>query len=253
MFRQGISRKRRHGMLCPVSKPSLREMTSLLKSTISVPPPCHLLLIYTDDVKSSRRAPSRITTSESSSVPHVVIVGGGASGLGVADHLRSLGFTGKITILSSEPYPPIDRTKLSKALITDSSKILLRTNEVLEQLDIGLKHTKVTKVDTGSKSVTTEGGETLKYDKLVLATGGSPRMLPLPGFKELKGIYKLRTVPQTKEIVDATSGGKKKVVIVGTGFIGMEIAIALCKDHDVNIIGMEKVPLYASLPGHLLI
>lgn len=219
---------------------------SPLKSTILVPSPCHLLLTVTDDVKKSRRAPTRVTTSELSPVPHVVIVGGGASGCGVADNLRSLGFTGKITILSSEPYPPIDRTKLSKALITDSSKILLRTNEILEQLDIGLKHTKVTKVDTSSQSVTTEEGEIIKYDKLVLATGGSPKMLPLPGFKELKGIYKLRTVPQAKEIVDATSGGKKKVVIVGTGFIGMEIAIALCKDHDVNIIGMEKVPLYSS-------
>jgi len=69
-------------------------------------------------------------------------------------------------------------------------------------------------------------------------------MLPLPGFKDLKGIYKLRTVPQAKEIVDATTGGKKKVVVIGTGFIGMEIAIALCKENDVNIIGMEKVPLY---------
>jgi NADPH-dependent 2,4-dienoyl-CoA reductase/sulfur reductase-like enzyme len=173
-----------------------------------------------------------------------VIVGGGASGCGVADGLRSLGFSGKVTILSSEPHPPIDRTKLSKALITDASKILLRTKEILQQLDIGLKHAKVTKVDINAKSVTTEEGETIKYDKLVLATGGSPRMLPLPGFKDLKGIFKLRTVPHAKEIVDATSGGKKKVVIVGTGFIGMEIAIALCKDNDVNIIGMEKVPLY---------
>lgn len=92
--------------------------------------------------------------------------------------------------------------------------------------------------------VTTEDGENVGYDKLVLATGGSPKMLPLPGFKELKGIYKLRTVPQAKEIVNAVSGGKKKVVIIGTGFIGMEIAIALCKENDINIIGMEKVPLY---------
>ena len=197
-----------------------------------------------DDVKNSRRAPSRLSTVASTPSPHVVIVGGGASGLGAADNLRTLGFTGKITILSSEPYAPIDRTKLSKALITDSSKILLRTPEILKDLDIELKHTKVTKVDAKGKSVTTEDGETVKYDKLVLSTGGSPKMLPMPGFKELKGIYKLRTVPQAKEIVDATSGGKKKVVIVGTGFIGMEIAIALCKENDVNVIGMEKVPLY---------
>ena len=149
-------------------------------------------------------------------------------------------------MFSSEPYAPIDRTKLSKALVTDSSKILLRTPEMLKDLDIELKHVKVTKVDSKGKSVTTEEGEMVKYDKLVLATGGSPKMLPLPGFRELKGIYKLRTVPQAKEIVDATSGGKKKVVIVGTGFIGMEIAVALYKENNIDIIGMEKVPLYLS-------
>jgi NADPH-dependent 2,4-dienoyl-CoA reductase/sulfur reductase-like enzyme len=204
-------------------------------------------------VKRSRRAPTRATTSESSPVPHVVIVGGGASGCGAADNLRSLGFSGKVTMISSEPYPPIDRTKLSKALITDASKILLRTDEILQQLDIGLKHAKVTKVDVNTKSVTTDEGETIKYDKLVLATGGSPKMLPLPGFKDLQGIFKLRTVPQAKEIVEATSGGKKKVVILGTGFIGMEIAITLCKDNDVNIIGMEKVPLYPTLNSSQLI
>lgn len=115
---------------------------------------------------------------------------------------------------------------------------------MLKELDIELKHAKVTKVDTKSKSVATEEGEEYRYDKLVLSTGGSPKMLPLPGFKTLKGIYMLRTVPQAKEIVDATSGGRKKVVIIGTGFIGMEIAIALSKENDIEIIGMEKVPLY---------
>jgi NAD(P)H-nitrite reductase large subunit len=196
-----------------------------------------------DDVKNSRRAPSRGTTEETTSFPHVVIVGGGASGMGVADTLRTLGFSGKITMLSSEPHPPIDRTKLSKALITDSSKILLRTDSILKDLDIELKHVKVTKVDVKAKSLTTEDGM-MSYDKLVLSTGGSPKNLPLPGFKDLKGIYPLRTVPHAKDIVTATEGGKKRIVVVGTGFIGMEIAIALHKDHDVSVIGMEKVPLY---------
>jgi len=165
-----------------------------------------------DDVKNSRRAPSRLSTVASTPSPHVVIVGGGASGLGAADNLRTLGFTGKITILSSEPYAPIDRTKLSKALITDSSKILLRTPEILKDLDIELKHTKVTKVDAKGKSVTTEDGETIKYDKLVLSTGGSPKMLPMPGFKELKGIYKLRTVPRQKRLWMRQVEGRRKLL-----------------------------------------
>ena len=206
--------------------------------------PSFILIVIVDDVKNSRRAPtlgvSKVTSAPSQ---HIVIVGGGASGLGVANNLRSLGFPGKVTILSSEPHPPIDRTRLSKALITDPSRILLRTNENLKDLDIDLKCTKVTKVDVKLKYVTTEEGEHITYDKLVLATGGSPKTLPLPGFKDLKGIYKLRTIAEAKEIVDATSGGKKQVVIVGTGFIGMEIAIALSKEHDINMIEAEKVPL----------
>jgi len=177
------------------------------------------------------------------SSPHVVIVGGGASGFGVADNLRSLSFPGKITILSSEEYPPIDRTKLSKALVTDASQILLRTEETLKDLDIHLSHTRVTQVNVDSKFVITENGDTVSYDKLVLATGGTPKMLPLPGFKELNGIFKLRTLPQAKDIVDASTGGRKSIVIIGTGFIGMEIAIALHKEHDIAMIGMEKVPL----------
>ena len=161
----------------------------------------------------------------------------------MADTLRSLGYAGRITMLSSEPYPPIDRTKLSKALITDSSKILLRTKEILEDLDIELVHCKVTKVNVDNKTVLTEDGKTVAYDKLVLSTGGSPKMLPLPGFDKLNGIYKLRTVPQAKDIVDAIGGGKKKVVIIGTGFIGMEIAVALHKENEITMIGMEGVPL----------
>jgi NADPH-dependent 2,4-dienoyl-CoA reductase/sulfur reductase-like enzyme len=196
-----------------------------------------------DLVAKSRRPPTRAVQGQVSPSPRVVIIGGGASGGAVADNLRSLGFGGEILILSQEPYPPIDRTKLSKALITDASKLLLRTGDMLRDLGITLQHTVVTQVNTGEKYVVTESGEKVSYDKLVLATGGTPKMLPLPGFRELKGLYVLRTVPEAKAIVDAASGGRKNIVIIGTGFIGMEIAIALHKDHNINIIGMEKVPL----------
>jgi len=240
-------------MHCPVSRHPSTETTSLLKSTISVPTfPYCLGGLRVDDVKNSRRQQTGASYGASEPSPHVVIVGGGASGCGVADKLRSLGFKGKVTILSNEPYPPIDRTKLSKALITDASKILLRSGDMLKDLDIDLKEAEVTKVDTQAKSVTTKDGETVQYDILVLSTGGSPKMLPLPGFKELNGIYQLRTVPQAKGIVDAVSGGKKKVVVIGTGFIGMEIAVCLVKEHDITMIGMEKVPLYISFSRLLL-
>jgi len=77
----------------------------------------------------------------------------------------------------------------------------------------------------------------------VLATGGSPKNLPLPGFKELDNIFMLRTIPHVQQIVKAIGDKKKKIVVIGSSFIGMEVANATSKDNDVTVVGMEKAPL----------
>jgi NADPH-dependent 2,4-dienoyl-CoA reductase/sulfur reductase-like enzyme len=81
------------------------------------------------------------------------------------------------------------------------------------------------------------------YTKLVLASGGSPRGLPLPGFRELGNIFLLRNIGHVKDIVTAIGEKNKKIVIIGSSFIGMEVANATSKDNDVTVVGMEATPL----------
>ncbi|RDW81991.1 apoptosis-inducing factor [Coleophoma cylindrospora] len=193
-------------------------------------------------IKGSRRKPNMKITGSAGS-EKVVIVGGGSGAIGTLEALRENGFKGAITMISSEGYLPIDRTKLSKALIADESKIALRDDAWFKSGSVDVVSDEVTGVDFSSKKVSTKSGTSYPYTKLVLATGGSPKSLPLPGFKELENIFLLRTVPHVKSILAAIGEKNKKIVIIGSSFIGMEVANAVAKDNDVSVVGMEKVPL----------
>ena len=195
------------------------------------------------DIKSSRRKPNIKIKGGVSGSEMVVIVGGGSGALGTVEALRENGFNGSITMIGNEGYPPIDRTKLSKALIDDASKLALRDDAWFKGGDIATVYDEVTGVDFESKKVSTKSGSSYPYTKLVLATGGTPKSLPLPGFKDLSNIFLLRTVPHVKAILGAIGDKNKKIVIIGSSFIGMEVANAVCKGNDVTVVGMEKAPL----------
>ena len=158
--------------------------------------------------------------------------------------MREQSFKGDITLISSEPNPPIDRTKLSKALIADSSKVELRPQEWFKSSAITTVSDEVSAIDFDSKSVSTASGKSYPYTKLVLATGGQPKALPLPGFKELDNIFLLRTIPHVQAILKAVGEQKKKkIVVIGSSFIGMEVANALSKENEVTVVGAESTPL----------
>ncbi|KAL3422534.1 monodehydroascorbate reductase [Phlyctema vagabunda] len=193
-------------------------------------------------IKGSRRKPN-IKITGSAGPDKVVIIGGGSGAIGTLEALRENGFKGTITMISSEGYLPIDRTKLSKALIDDPSKIALRDDAWFKSGSVDVVSDEVTDVDFSSKKVSTKNGGSYSYTKLVLATGGTPRSLPLPGFKELSNICLLRTIPHVKSILAAIGEKNKKIVIIGSSFIGMEVANAVAKDNDVTVVGMEKAPL----------
>lgn len=147
-------------------------------------------------------------------------------------------------MISREPNLIIDRTKLSKALIPDAEKLLWRPREWYENAAIETVSDEVTSVDFSGKTVATKSGKSIPYTKLVLATGGVPRPLPLPGFKELENIFLLRFVTDVQAILRAVGEQKnKKVVVIGSSFIGMEVGNALAKDNDVTIVGMDKAPM----------
>ena len=93
--------------------------------------------------------------------------------------------------------------------------------------------------------MTTKSGKTVPYTKLVLATGATPRWLPLPGLKgDLGNVFLLRSIPDAQGILDSVGDNGKKVVVVGSSFIGMEVANCLAgKGNTVNVIGMENAPM----------
>ena len=195
-------------------------------------------------IKAGRRALS--IKCQSKGNDRVVVVGGGSGAFGAIEGLRAGGFTGFITCISNEPHPPIDRTKLSKGLVNDASKVTFRSADFYKEGDVDMVTDTVTSVDFGGKKVTTQGGKEYKYTKLILATGGIPRMLPLPGLKgDLKNVYPLRYISDVQDILKAAGEeGGKKIVVIGSSFIGMEVGNALAsKQHDISIIGMENEPM----------
>ncbi len=174
------------------------------------------------------------------------MVGGGSGAIGAVEALREKGFAGSITLITNEGYLPIDRPKLSKALLADPAKVQLRDQAWFDSAGIRVVFDEVTGVDFAGKAVQTDKGGAVPYNKLILATGGTARLLPLQGFKVLGNIFTLRNVHDVAKIVgvlETDGGARKKVVIVGSSFIGMEVANATAKSHDVSVIGMEAVPL----------
>lgn len=194
-------------------------------------------------IKSSRRKP-KISCKAPSSANKIVVVGGGSATLGLVEGLREKGFDGPITVISREGYLPIDRTKLSKALINDPTKILFRDKAWFEKGSIQWIDGEVTDLDVAARFVTTKSGDKIAFTKLVLATGGTPKPLPLQGFKLLENIFNLRSIHDTKRITGAIGENKgKNIVIIGSSFIGMEVAIATAADNDVTVVGMDATPL----------
>ncbi|KAL8731851.1 MAG: hypothetical protein Q9166_003135 [cf. Caloplaca sp. 2 TL-2023] len=193
-------------------------------------------------IKASRRNPNVKCAAQGQE--KVVVVGGGSGAMGAVQALREQGFKGNITMISKEPNLPIDRTKLSKALIADKSKVEWRSQDWFDSASIATVSDEVKSVDFKSKTVSTQSSKSYTYTKLILASGGMPKALPLPGFKDLSNVFLLRTIPHVQAILGAIGEKKgKNVVIIGSSFIGMEVANALSSDNNVTVVGMEEAPL----------
>ncbi|KAK3897532.1 cytochrome P450 [Staphylotrichum tortipilum] len=195
-----------------------------------------------DTIKRGRRTP-KFKCATTTGGDKVLVVGGGSGALGVVEGLREGGYQGAITLVSNEGYLPIDRPKLSKALLTDLTKLLWRDEAWYKSGNVDVVNDEVTGVDFAGKTVATKSGGKLEYTKLVLATGGTPRVLPLQGFKALGNIFTLRNVHDVQRILAAIGEKGKKIVIIGSSFIGMEVAVATANGNNVTVVGMEKAPL----------
>eukprot|EP00090_Calanus_glacialis_P004116 TRINITY_DN13049_c0_g1_i1.p1 TRINITY_DN13049_c0_g1~~TRINITY_DN13049_c0_g1_i1.p1 ORF type:complete len:535 (-),score=224.80 TRINITY_DN13049_c0_g1_i1:73-1677(-) len=176
----------------------------------------------------------------------VVVVGGGAAGHTAVETLRQEGYGGAITLVTKEQHLPYDRPKLSKNLGVKPEQICLRKAGWYEKAKIEVvKGTEVVRVDKDDKMVFFDNGDSIKYSKLLLATGGEPRKLGVPG-EDLGGVTTLRNITQANMIQKESV--KRHVVIIGTSFIGMEVAAALVDTAaSVTVIGRDPVPFLGSL------
>ena len=161
----------------------------------------------------------------------VVIVGAGHGGAQVAIMLRTQRFEGSIAIVGDEPELPYERPPLSKEYFAgekEFERIQLRPAKYWDEREVTmLLGKRVVSVDPAAHSVTTDGGETIGYGKLVWATGGTPRMLPIPG-GDLPGVQGVRTRADA-DAMKAASETAGQIVVIGGGYIGLEAAAVLRK------------------------
>lgn len=175
-----------------------------------------------------------------------VVIGGGPSGATCAETLRQEGFTGRIVMINKEPCLPYDRVKVSKTMDLNLEKVLLRTQQFYDENDIEVMlGTAVTKLDGATHELTLDNGYKIRYDKAYIATGSKPRRPPIEG-ASLGNVCVLRTAADAKQVNEQLAP-EKRVVILGTSFIGLEAA-AYCvnKVAKVTVIGRGAVPLKES-------
>ncbi|XP_026137987.1 apoptosis inducing factor mitochondria associated 4 [Carassius auratus] len=176
----------------------------------------------------------------------VVLIGGGPASLQCAETLRQNDYEGRIIMVTKDEQLPLDKTKLSKAMNIEIEKVLLRQNDFLQEhgIDVWTKK-EVKSVDTKAKTLTFDDGTDQHYDQLLIATGGRARPLQCPG-AELENVKLLESYKDAKEIHQMSAGNK--AIIVGTSFIGMEVAAYLSdKAASVTVIGSSKFPFQSSL------
>ncbi|MCW2696529.1 MAG: FAD-dependent pyridine nucleotide-disulfide oxidoreductase [Modestobacter sp.] len=174
----------------------------------------------------------------------VVVVGGGQGGFQLAVSLREAGHEGPITIVGDEPRLPYQRPPLSKEYLSGAvtaDGVTLRTEQFFASRDITLAlGAPVVEIDRVRREVVLGSGERLGYAHLVLATGARPRPLHVPG-SDLAGVVSLRSLADA-EALRVSLDGVARVVVIGGGFVGMEVAAAATRHgHAVTVVeGLDR-------------
>lgn len=168
----------------------------------------------------------------------VVVVGAGQGGLQVVESLRSGGYEGKLVLLGDEAHAPYQRPPLSKGLLLgemEPQQLMIRQPSIYKKKDIDLRLlSRAVSLNRHRRTLRLADGSSLSYEKLVLATGARPRSLHIPG-AEAAGVHSLRTLDDTKAIADSLTSARR-VVVIGGGFIGLEMASVARSLHKEVIV-----------------
>jgi len=189
-----------------------------------------------------------------SSPASVVIVGAGAAGGAAAEMLRREGYDGPVRLIGADEFLPYDRPNLSKDYLAGTASeewIPLRSADFYREQKIDtFTNTSVTAIDPQEKKVTITDGRSLGYGALLLATGAEPVRLAIPG-GDLPHVYYLRTLTDSRRIIDKAKNSKRAVVI-GASFIGLEVAWSLRERKlEVAVVGKGSLPLEKVLGSEL--
>lgn len=181
----------------------------------------------------------------------VVVVGASLAGLRAAETMREKGFAGSLTMVGDEPYEPYDRPPLSKQVLlgraTPDHTALPRRRAIDAHWRLGVP---ATGLDLAGKRVRLADGEEVEYDRLLIATGVRARPWPQASEAELDGVFVLRTRDDAAGLERALAQGPRRVLVIGAGFTGSEIASA-CRERGIAVTVAERAaaPLVGALGG----
>ena len=176
----------------------------------------------------------------------VVIVGGGAAGFAAAEMLRREGFAGDVTLISADDAAPYDRPNCSKDYLAGNAPedwMPLRPAEFYKDQSIKLElRSEVAAIDAKAWQVTLANGQSMPFDKLLLATGAEPVRLDIPGADQ-PHVHVLRSLTDSRAII-AKAETARRAVVLGASFIGLEVAAALrTRKIEVHVVAPDRRPL----------
>jgi 3-phenylpropionate/trans-cinnamate dioxygenase ferredoxin reductase subunit len=180
----------------------------------------------------------------------IVIVGASLTGAKAAEALRQEGFDGRVVLVGAEPHRPYERPPLSKGYLqgeAERESVFVHPEGYYAEQEIELlAGREVTAIDPSERTAILGDGETLLWDRLLLATGAEPRTLPIPG-TDLEGVHLLRTLDDSDRLREVIAAGGR-LVVIGAGWIGSEVAAsARTQGMEVTIVERESVPLQGVL------
>jgi len=194
--------------------------------------------------KQEAKAPSG--KSRAGAPDKIVIVCGGAAGFAAAEMLRREEYQGRITMLSNDDAPPVDRPNLSKDYLAGSAPedwVPLRPDSFYQDSGIELElKANVTSIDVRAREVVLADARRVPYDRLLLATGAEPVRLSIPG-ADLPHVRTLRSLADCRAIIERGKTARRAVVL-GASFIGLEVAASLrAREIEVHVVAPEKRPM----------
>lgn len=185
----------------------------------------------------------------------IVIVGAALGGATAAATLREEGYDGPLVLFGAEEHIPYIRPSLSKGFLAgtdDRASIDVLEAGWYDDNDVDLRlGTRIARIDRQTATVVDENGTETRYDRLLLTTGSQPRILTIPG-SDASNVHYLRTVDDSIRLHEAIAQGGRRVVLIGSGWIGMEVAAtARTLGNEVTILERDPIPLAIALGDEL--